>query len=134
MKQIQQQIQHLASYDSLTDLPNRALFSDRVEQALLVARRRKEKLAIFFVDLDKFKSINDELGHEVGDLLLQAAARRMESCVRESDTVARLGGDEFAILLPAVATAQDACSVAEKILSALNCPFVMESSGALSIS
>lgn len=134
MKQIQQQILHLASYDNLTDLPNRALFSDRVEQALLVARRRKEKLAIFFVDLDKFKLINDELGHETGDLLLQAVARRMEGCVRESDTVARLGGDEFAILLPTVSTAQDACSVAEKILSALSRPFVMESCGALSIS
>jgi len=134
LKQIEEQIQHLASYDNLTGLANRALFTERIERALLTARRQHFKLAIFFIDLDKFKPINDELGHETGDCLLKAAAQRMMECVRESDTVARLGGDEFAVLLTAIATEQDACSVAEKIRCALNRPFVTPAGISLTIS
>lgn len=134
MKQIEEQIQHLASYDNLTDLPNRALFGDRIERALLSAQRHGFKLAIFFIDLDKFKPINDELGHDVGDWLLQAAAQRMTESMRESDTVARIGGDEFAVLLPTIATPQDACNVAEKIRCALNRPFMTPAGKTLAVS
>jgi diguanylate cyclase (GGDEF)-like protein/PAS domain S-box-containing protein len=123
-KRNEDQIQHLARHDHLTHLPNRLLFSDRVEMALLTAKRQNCKLALFFVDLDKFKPVNDEFGHEVGDWLLQAVAKRMTGCVRESDTVARIGGDEFAVLLPFISSAQDACIVAEKIRCTLHQPFV----------
>jgi diguanylate cyclase (GGDEF)-like protein/PAS domain S-box-containing protein len=133
-KQIEEQIQHMARYDNLTDLPNRALFTDRIERAVLAAQRNRCKLALFFIDLDKFKPINDELGHAVGDWLLQAVAQRMTEAVRESDTVARIGGDEFAVLLPSIATPQDACNVAEKIRCALNRPFIMGDGVTLAIS
>jgi len=133
-KQIEEQIQHMARYDNLTDLPNRALFADRIERALLAAQRHSFKSAIFFIDLDKFKPINDELGHAVGDWLLQAAAQRMVESVRESDTVARIGGDEFAVLLPSIASPQDACTVAEKIRCALNRPFITPAGVTLAIS
>ena len=133
-KQIEGQIQHLASYDNLTNLPNRALVTDRIERALLSAQRHSSKMAIFFIDLDQFKPINDECGHDVGDWLLQAVAQRMTESVRESDTVARLGGDEFVVLLPTIATPQDACSVAEKIRCALNRPFMTPAGVMLTIS
>ncbi len=133
-KQIEEQIQYMARYDNLTDLPNRTLFADRVERAVLAAQRNRCKLAIFFIDLDKFKPINDELGHAAGDWLLQAVAQRMKESVRESDTVARIGGDEFAVLLPAIATRQDACNVAEKIRCALNMPFITTNGISLAIS
>jgi diguanylate cyclase (GGDEF)-like protein/PAS domain S-box-containing protein len=118
-------IRHLANYDPLTDLPNRTLFSDRLQQALGAAKRDKANLALMFLDLDKFKPINDTFGHGVGDLLLKEAARRMQNCVRESDTVARLGGDEFAVLLPVIEAEKDAILVAEKIRHALNQPFFL---------
>ena len=117
------QIHHLAHYDPLTDLPNRVLFSDRLQRALVAAKRDNSHLALMFLDLDKFKPINDDLGHHVGDMLLKEAAKRMQSCVRESDTVARIGGDEFVVLLPIIETEQDAVVVAEKIRYALNQPF-----------
>ena len=117
------QIHHLAHYDPLTDLPNRVLFSDRLQRALVAAKRYNSHLALMFLDLDKFKPINDDLGHHVGDMLLKEAAKRMQSCVRESDTVARIGGDEFVVLLPIIETEQDAVVVAEKIRYALNQPF-----------
>lgn len=118
-------VQHMAHYDNLTGLPNRALFSDRMQQALAIAHREKTRMALIFIDLDKFKPINDELGHQVGDLLLKEVAQRMQRCMRESDTVARLGGDEFVVLLPVIEAAQDALLVAEKIREALNLPFVL---------
>ncbi len=120
-KQSKDQVQHLAHYDTLTDLPNRKLLSDRLQQAISIAKRDKKRLAVMFIDLDRFKPINDELGHYVGDLLLKEATRRMQDCVRESDTVARIGGDEFIVLLPVIETVEDAMLVAEKIrLSLLN--------------
>lgn len=124
-KNAEVQIRHLAHYDPLTDLPNRTLFSDRLQQALATAKRDKTRLALMFLDLDKFKPVNDALGHHVGDLLLKEVAKRMQDCVRESDTVARIGGDEFVVLLPSIETEQDAVLVAEKIRLALNRPFAL---------
>lgn len=122
-KAIEEQVRHLAHYDQLTGLPNRSLFSDRLQQALAVARRDDGRMAVMFIDLDKFKPVNDTLGHDVGDLLLREVAQRIQRCLRESDTVARIGGDEFIVLLPRVEGEQDASGVAEKIRYALNQPF-----------
>jgi len=117
-------IAHLAHYDMLTDLPNRAMLTDRLHQAVAQARRDQYLLALMFLDLDKFKIVNDTLGHKVGDLLLKQVAIRLQSCVqRESDTVSRIGGDEFVVLLPRIESEHEAVIVAEKILLALNKPF-----------
>ncbi|MFA6120483.1 MAG: diguanylate cyclase [Sideroxydans sp.] len=109
--------------DSLTGINNRSLFEDRTQQAILQARRDKYGLALMYIDLDRFKPINDTYGHAVGDLVLIEAARRMVSSVRESDTVARIGGDEFVVLLPSITDQQAALTVAEKIRTALAQPF-----------
>ena len=117
----------LAHHDPLTGLPNRTLFVDRLRQAIRQSRRNQEKLALIFLDLDKFKPVNDTLGHLVGDKLLQAVSERLLDCMRDSDTVVRLGGDEFVVLLPAIDTDQDAVGVAEKINHALSLPFQLQS-------
>ena len=122
-KAAEDEIKHLAFYDTLTDLPNRMLLNDRLQQALVAAKRDSCGVALMFLDLDKFKPINDTYGHDVGDQLLKAAAQRILTCVRESDTVARIGGDEFIVLLRTVISSLDASSVAEKIRVALNQPF-----------
>ncbi|MDD2775855.1 MAG: diguanylate cyclase [Gallionella sp.] len=124
-KAMEEQIQHLAHYDPLTNLPNRTLFEARLQQALTAAKRTHLHLALMFLDLDKFKPINDTLGHGVGDLVLIEVARRIQACLRESDTVARIGGDEFVVLLPIVETEQDAIGVAEKIRQVLNLPMAL---------
>jgi diguanylate cyclase (GGDEF)-like protein/PAS domain S-box-containing protein len=113
---------YLAQHDSLTDLPNRVTLADRLNQAIASARRRGRKLALLFLDLDRFKNINDSLGHTIGDRLLQSVAQRLVRCVRCTDTVSRQGGDEFVILLSDVTHAQDAAVSAEKILTALRLP------------
>jgi diguanylate cyclase (GGDEF)-like protein len=113
---------HLATHDQLTGLANRSLFHDRLAQAVSAARRSRHKLAVLFLDLDSFKSINDTLGHAVGDGLLRGIARRLASCLRETDTAARLGGDEFAVLLTTLSNELDAATVAGKILQALGEP------------
>lgn len=118
-KQAEQKLSHASYYDSLTDLPNRELFRDRLRQALIQARRHGRMLAVMVLDLDRFKGINETLGHTMGDLLLQAVAKRLVRCVREDDTVARPGGDEFTILFADMAEAQDASLVARKIHEAL---------------
>ncbi|WP_114970838.1 diguanylate cyclase domain-containing protein [Rhodoferax ferrireducens] len=123
LKTVQEAMLHRAMHDSLTSLPSRRLLDDRIQQALTVAKRDKTQVALMFLDLDKFKPVNDSFGHDVGDLLLQQAAARMVECVRESDTVARIGGDEFIVLLRSVADAHDACAVAEKIRAAVSLPF-----------
>jgi diguanylate cyclase (GGDEF)-like protein/PAS domain S-box-containing protein len=110
---------HLAQHDTLTDLPNRILFSSRLTEAIAAAYRYRRKLAVLFLDLDRFKHINDSLGHVIADRVLQSVASRLQACVRASDTVARQGGDEFVILLSEVARAQDAAVSAEKILQAV---------------
>ena len=124
-EQALQQMAFQAYHDSLTGLPNRALFQDRLRQGLALARRKQSQLALLFLDLDRFKPVNDCHGHAAGDALLQQAARRMSASVRESDTVARLGGDEFVLLLHGIEHAAAACLVAEKVRLALNQPFVV---------
>ena len=122
----EEQIKHLAYHDALTNLPNRLLFKDRLTVALSHANRESSRLAVLFLDLDRFKVINDSLGHNIGDQLLQAVAARVQACVRESDTVARLGGDEFTVLLPRLTRSDDAAPVAEKIIEAVRHPFHIE--------
>lgn len=121
-----ERISHLAHHDLLTGLPNRALFMDRLCQGMLQSHRERSPLGLIFFDLDKFKPVNDHLGHPVGDLLLQALADRLDQELRASDTLARLGGDEFVLLLPTVGDGQDALTVAEKIRLAVEQPFFIE--------
>jgi diguanylate cyclase (GGDEF)-like protein/PAS domain S-box-containing protein len=127
-KESEQQIQFLAHYDALTKLPNRTLFADRIQQALATAKRGAKKVALLFLDLDRFKSINDSLGHLSGDLLLQSVANRLKSCVREMDTVCRQGGDEFMVLLTEIDKAEDATYIALKIISAMSDAHLVEDS------
>jgi len=122
----EEQIKHLAYHDALTTLPNRLLFKDRVTVSISHAQRHNTRVAVLFLDLDRFKVINDSLGHSIGDQLLQSVAARVQSCVRDSDTVARLGGDEFTLLLPDLVHAEDAAVVAQKILEAVRYPFHIE--------
>jgi diguanylate cyclase (GGDEF)-like protein len=117
-------LQHLAYHDSLTSLPNRGFFSKLLNHGISQAQRHKKTLAVLFIDLDRFKYINDTLGHEAGDALLQEVARRLKDALRESDTVARLGGDEFVVLVEDVSDKNTMAVVAHKILSALVRPFV----------
>ncbi|MFI4939668.1 MAG: diguanylate cyclase domain-containing protein [Burkholderiales bacterium] len=121
-----EQIQHMAHFDILTDLPNRGLLNDRLRQAMATAKRDMAHMALMFIDLDKFKQVNDTLGHNIGDLLLKEVAMRMQHCLRESDTVARMGGDEFIVLLPFIQTELDPVAVAHKILQTLNQPFELD--------
>jgi diguanylate cyclase (GGDEF)-like protein len=124
-KRTEEHIHHIANLDNLTSLPNRSLLVDRLSQALARARRNRELLAVLFVGLDRFKAINDSLGHAVGDLLLQGVADRLTACTRRSDTVARLGGDEFVLVLSDVARAEDVAVLAGKIKEALEPRFVL---------
>ena len=114
-----------AERDFLTGLPNRALLTDRLAQAIALAIRHGKRLAVLYVDLDNFKEINDSFGHSVGDKLLQSAARRLEHCIRHSDTVSRQGGDEFVVLLTEVESAQDAACVAEKLIKGMAKPHLI---------
>ena len=125
-KELERNLRHLAYTDALTGLPNRTLFHDRLKQGLAIASRRDTPLAVFFLDLDRFKVINDSLGHDVGDRVLVSVARRLRACLRDEDTLARLGGDEFAVLLPEVAGASGSSSVADKLLKALAAPQLID--------
>jgi diguanylate cyclase (GGDEF)-like protein len=119
------EMEHLAYHDALTGLPNRPLFMDRLIMALAQASRSNQQVAVFFLDLDRFKDINDSLGHSTGDGLLKAVAERVRRCVREGDTVARFGGDEFTLLIPKVDQVEDAAKIAQKILETLKIPFAI---------
>jgi diguanylate cyclase (GGDEF)-like protein/PAS domain S-box-containing protein len=121
----QERIQQLAHYDVLTGLPNRVLFSDRLEQAMIFAQRNHSKISLLFLDIDRFKQINDTLGHGVGDQLLQSVGQRLLECVREQDTVSRQGGDEFIVVL-ADADAEGAELVADKIMHNITQPYMIE--------
>jgi len=125
-KQAQEVINFQAYHDLLTHLPNRALLKDRLNLAITHARRNKRKLAAMFLDLDRFKLVNDTLGHTMGDRLLKAVANRLLSCLRKGDTLSRFGGDEFTLLLPEVRTRDDVVVIAEKILDRLNEAFVID--------
>jgi len=122
-KQAQEQVLYQAQYDSLTDLPNRSLMLDRLQQSILIARREKWLMALLFLDLDNFKSVNDTLGHKAGDALLKMVAKRLQESVRAMDVVARLGGDEFVVLLQDMHDAENAAVIAEKIIHSLAEPF-----------
>ena len=119
-------LSHQAQHDALTGLPNRLLFQDRLGQALAQASRNGQQVAVIYMDLDRFKQINDTLGHSAGDALLRQAAARLDGCVRRSDTLARLGGDEFTVVLTELDDARDAMRVAEDIAEAMRQPFVIE--------
>ena len=126
-KRIEAMVRQMAQYDSLTGLPNRALFNDRLGHALELAKRDNTHLAVLYFDLDRFKPVNDQWGHEAGDLLLKAVAARTQEVVRRSDTVARLGGDEFATLLQGIGARVNAEQVAGKIRASLARPFSLDS-------
>jgi len=122
-KRVQEQVEHQARYDALTGIPNRSLFYDRLSQGIVLAKRDRYELALLFLDLDRFKSVNDAMGHEAGDEVLKITAVRIRRLLRESDTVARIGGDEFTVILPRIATRKDAAEVANKIVDTLAVPF-----------
>jgi diguanylate cyclase (GGDEF)-like protein/PAS domain S-box-containing protein len=122
VRAMSQRMSYLAQHDYLTDLPNRLLLNDRLAQAMATARRQQQQLAVLFVDVDRFKHINDSLGHAMGDQLLLSVAQRLVGSVRGSDTVSRQGGDEFLILLSTITRPEDAAISADKILVALNAP------------
>lgn len=125
-KQLLEQLQHIAFYDPLTQLPNRALFEDRLQQSLARARREQGKLALCFIDLDKFKEVNDQYGHAAGDLCLKKVAELLLHSVRETDTVARLGGDEFVIVMDAVTEQSAVLSALQNLLLKLQQHFLFE--------
>ena len=130
IRQNDERIRHLAFHDALTDLPNRALLMNRLEQQLARAERDRSQLAILFLDLDRFKAVNDTLGHEIGDELLKQVALRLLGQVRHADTVARLGGDEFVVLLDAPSSREEVATIAERILAAINEPMSLHGKSA----
>lgn len=125
-KLLEDEVRHIAFHDSLTGLPNRILFYDRLESAIESAKRKSVYTALMFIDLDRFKNVNDTLGHHIGDILLQEVSARLKQTVRGADTVARLGGDEFVIILPDIERFDDVSLVADKLLTSLNQPFNIE--------
>lgn len=125
-KKAEEDLRFLASFDTLTGLPNRTLFQDRLNHAISQAHRSNNIVALLFLDLDRFKHINDSMGHHIGDLLLKAVAHRLQSAVREGDTVARLGGDEFTIILEGVAKTKAATLISEKVLKDFQAPFLLD--------
>ena len=125
-KQAEETIHHLAFHDPLTELPNRILFADRIQQALHRAERSKEQVALLFIDLDRFKSVNDTLGHAAGDTILKEVASRLQNCLRQADTVSRFGGDEFNVLLTQIGREEEVQMIAHKILKALEWPYQVE--------
>ena len=132
-KRMEEQIKHLAQHDMLTGLPNRNLLQDRYQQSCRRAEREQRQFAILMMDLDGFKAVNDTLGHDRGDELLQEVAKRLEQCIRKTDTLCRLGGDEFIMLLGELRQREDAMRVAELVLRTLSQPFTLEPEGVAQI-
>ena len=127
-KQSEEKIRQMAYTDLLTGLPNRSLYYDRLKQAIAQAHRKQTNMAVLFMDLDYFKPINDELGHEWGDKALIEVGNRLQGCIRETDTVARIGGDEFSIILGEIASEESACIIAEKVISQIQKPMMLKDS------
>jgi diguanylate cyclase (GGDEF)-like protein/PAS domain S-box-containing protein len=125
-KEAQQKLAFMATHDDLTGLPNRTLFMDRLKLALARTQRSGKQLAVLFLDLDKFKDVNDTLGHSIGDRLIKMVAEQLSLCLRKSDTIARMGGDEFMLLLPEINHDQDVENVARKIINMIQIPFTMD--------
>jgi len=125
-KEYENHIEHIAHHDILTDLPNRILLYDRIEMAITHGMRDHHRVSLLFIDLDRFKQINDTLGHEIGDLLLKEVATRITKSLRASDTVSRIGGDEFLVLLPNIKGTDDAAKAAEKIISSISQPYLLQ--------
>ena len=125
-RQLEEKVKQQAEFDALTGLPNRSLFRDRLSQALAMAERANKNVALMFIDLDRFKQVNDTLGHDAGDQLLEEAARRISSCIRKSDTAARLGGDEFTVTLQEVTNFSYVTFAAQRILQQLSRPFQLK--------
>jgi diguanylate cyclase (GGDEF)-like protein/PAS domain S-box-containing protein len=132
LRESEERFRQLAHHDALTNLPNRALFYDRMQHTLALAKRNSWTVAVMLVDLDRFKTVNDTLGHAVGDKLLRQVAERLSKSVRTSDTVARLGGDEFAVVLNNLSAPEDAAVVGQKIIAAFQAPFQVEGHSLLS--
>jgi diguanylate cyclase (GGDEF)-like protein len=129
-RETEEEIIYRANYDSLTKLPNRILLMERLSQELKLARREEKLVGLLFIDLDRFKDLNDSLGHRAGDILLRQVGHRLQRILRETDTVGRLGGDELVILLPHVVHVHDPAEVAERMSRALDDPFELEGHGA----
>ena len=125
-KAAEERIQFLAYYDALTELPHRALLQDRLENALAAAQRNRRKVALLFLDLDRFKIINDSLGHSFGDVVLKEIAKRLKHCTRPHDTVARVGGDEFLIMLSSVDDLADVSSAAERVMQEMSAELLIQ--------
>ncbi|WP_459722946.1 diguanylate cyclase domain-containing protein [Sideroxyarcus sp. TK5] len=121
-----ERIQQLAHFDALTELPNRTLLNQHIEQSILTAKRNRNRMALLFLDLDGFKGVNDTMGHHAGDMLLREVSVRLKGCVRETDMVSRLGGDEFVVVMSAINRSEDAAKVAQKIIDSLGEPFQIE--------
>ena len=121
-REVKIKMAHLARHDPLTDLPNRTLLNERIHHAIALACRHKKQFAVLFLDVDRFKDINDSLGHPIGDRLLRSVAERLLACVRNTDTVSRLGGDEFVVLLPDVSDTATALNIGNKLVNAMNAP------------
>jgi diguanylate cyclase (GGDEF)-like protein/PAS domain S-box-containing protein len=125
-KELERKLAEMATHDALTGLPNRTLLSDRFMIALALSRRTRNRLAVLMLDLDRFKAVNDSMGHDVGDKLLKAVGKRLEVTMRKSDTVARIGGDEFVLLLPQIHRAEEAAKFAQRVLDVFREPFVFD--------
>ena len=122
---LEEKLEYQATHDTLTDLPNRALLSDRINQAIAVAKRDHTFVGVLFFDLDRFKLINDSLSHEAGDELLKSFAKRIKESIREGDTLSRIGGDEFVMVLPNLHKEEEAMSIANKVLLLMQSPFLI---------
>jgi diguanylate cyclase (GGDEF)-like protein len=125
-RKAEETIRRLAYHDSLTGLPNRLLVSDRLNMAIARAKRHRQYLAVLMLDLDKFKDVNDTLGHHMGDRLLQDVGERLMGFLRKGDTIARMGGDEFLILLPEIKKIDDSIMIARKVVDAFQSPFIID--------
>ncbi|QIR14977.1 sensor domain-containing diguanylate cyclase [Shewanella aestuarii] len=126
LKALSEKMEHLANYDNLTGLPNLRLCNERLDMALATQRRKKSQTAIFFIDLDGFKEVNDTKGHAVGDMVLKGVAERLKASLREGDTVGRIGGDEFLVLLPNSGTKDEIAKIAIKIIDVISKPFSID--------